>query len=80
MWDWGFTPAACGILVPGPGIELWPPALGTQSLSHWIPREGPLCVGFFSMCWGFVATGKLSLVAVRGVLTVAASRVVELRL
>lgn len=81
VWDWGFTAAAHGILVPGPGIELWPPTLGTQSLSHWIPRGGPLCVwGFFSLRWGFVVTGRLSLVAVCGVLTVVASRVVELGL
>ena len=26
--------AACGILVPWPGIRPWPPALGLQSLSH----------------------------------------------
>ena len=30
MWD----------LVPWPGIEPRPPALGTQSLSHWTTREG----------------------------------------
>ena len=47
MWDWGFIAAARGILVPGPGIRLWPPALGTQSLSHWIPRE------VLSRVWGF---------------------------
>ena len=29
-------------LVTPPGIEPGPPALGTQSLSHWIPREVPL--------------------------------------
>ena len=26
-------------LVPWPGMELWPPALGFQSLSHWTSRE-----------------------------------------
>ena len=31
MWD----------LVPGPGIEPRPPALGVQSLSRWTPREVP---------------------------------------
>ena len=31
MWD----------LVPSPGIELGPPALGAWSLSHWITREVP---------------------------------------
>ena len=28
-------------LVPWPGIEPWPPALGEQSLSHWTTREVP---------------------------------------
>ena len=28
-------------LVPRPGIELWAPALGAQSLSHWTSREIP---------------------------------------
>ena len=27
------------ILIPQPGIELTPPALGAQSLNHWISRE-----------------------------------------
>ena len=59
VWDWGFTAAARGILVPGPGIELWPPALGTQSLSHWIPRGGPLCVwGFFFAALGLCCYWK----------------------
>ena len=31
---------ACRILVP-PGMELVPPALGTQSLNHWATREIP---------------------------------------
>ena len=34
--------AACGILVPRPGIEPVPPALGAQSLNHWTTREVPL--------------------------------------
>lgn len=75
VWDWGFIAAARGVLVPGPGIRLWPPALGTQSLSHWIPREVLLCVWVFSLRWGFVVTGRLSLAAVCGLLIVAASRV-----
>ena len=29
-------------LVPQPGIKLMPPALGSQSLSHWTTREVPL--------------------------------------
>ena len=28
-------------LVPLPGIEPWPPALGTQHLSHWTIRDIP---------------------------------------
>ena len=34
---------SCGMwdLVPRPGIELGPPALGTQSLSHWTSRKVP---------------------------------------
>ena len=39
-----------------------------------------MCGVFFSLRWGFVVTGRLSLVAVCGVLTVVASRVVELGL
>ena len=31
--------AACGMLVPQPGIEPMPPALGAQSLNHWTTRE-----------------------------------------
>ena len=35
--------AACGILVPRPGIEPVPPALGAWSLNHWAAREVPVC-------------------------------------
>ena len=31
--------AACGILVPGPGIEPVPSAVKTQSPNHWTARE-----------------------------------------
>ena len=31
--------AACGILVPRPGIEPTPPALAVQTLNHWTTRE-----------------------------------------
>jgi len=31
--------AACGILVPQPGVEPAPPALEVQSLNYWIARE-----------------------------------------
>ena len=34
MWD----------LVPQPGIEPRPPALGAWSLTHWTTREVPLCI------------------------------------
>ena len=30
---------ACGILVPRPGIELMPPALGVRSVNHWTARK-----------------------------------------
>ena len=53
----GIFLATCGIfncgmwtlmqdLVPWPGIEPWPPALGAQSLSHWITREVPIYLFF----------------------------------
>ena len=35
---WGFL-AACGILVPHPGIEPMTPAVKVQSLNHWTARE-----------------------------------------
>ena len=41
IWPHG---AACGILVPRPGIELAPPALGAWSLSHWTAREVPILI------------------------------------
>ena len=34
-------PAARGILVPRPGIEPMPPALGVRNLNHWNAREVP---------------------------------------
>ena len=36
--------AACGILVPRPGIEPGPPASGAPGLSHWTTSEVQLCV------------------------------------
>ena len=33
--------AACGILVPQPGIEPTPPVLEVLSLNHWATREVP---------------------------------------
>lgn len=42
MWD----------IVPQPGIELRPPALGSQSLGHWTtPGKLPIN-GFLSLCFG----------------------------
>ena len=38
--------AACGILVPRPGIKPMPPAVEAWSLNHWPTREVP--------CWGFL--------------------------
>ena len=29
------------LIVPGPGIELVPPAFGAQSLNYWTAREVP---------------------------------------
>ena len=34
--------AACGILVPQPGIKSRPPALEVQSPTYWTTREVPL--------------------------------------
>ena len=33
--------AACGILVPRPGIEPTPPAVEARSPNHWTAREAP---------------------------------------
>ena len=54
MWDlflvaargllsWRMRTLSCGMrdLVPRPGIEPGPPALGAQSLTHWTTREVP---------------------------------------
>ena len=39
----GSRTLSCGMwaLVPWPGIEPWPPALGAWSLSHWTTKEVP---------------------------------------
>ena len=39
-------PGACGILVPGPGMEPTSPALEAWSLNHWATREVPKCLCF----------------------------------
>jgi len=36
-----FLVAACGGLIPHPGIEPGPPALGARNLSHWTNKEVP---------------------------------------
>ena len=38
--------AACGVLVPQPGIEPAPPALEAQSFNHWTTREVSECISF----------------------------------
>ena len=54
MWDLQSFVGACWLfssgmwyLIPWPGMEPGPPALGAQSLSHWTPREVPGAI-FFS--------------------------------
>ena len=37
----GYTCAACRILVPQPGIEPTPPVVEVQNLNHWATREFP---------------------------------------
>ena len=41
---WGHTARHVGILVPGPGIKLVPPAVEAQSLNRWTSREVPKVV------------------------------------
>ena len=40
IFSFGLWTLSWGI-VPWPGIELWPPASGARSLSHWTTREVP---------------------------------------
>ena len=35
---------ACGILVPGPGIEPWSSTVKAPSLNHWVAKEFPILV------------------------------------
>ena len=44
-------------LVPWPGTELRPPALGAWSLSHWTTRQVPLCL-FFKGSWSLFSSSK----------------------
>ena len=47
-----FGHAACGILVPQPGIKSTSPAMEQQSLTHWTAREVPynLLIRHFFQC------------------------------
>ena len=49
---------ACGILVPQGGTESMPPALEAQSLNHWITREVPQFLFFWSLllCFFFFSS------------------------
>ena len=69
--------AACGILVPRPGIEPMPPALRAWSLNHWTASEVPSQLFFFLINsfilfiyfwrhWVLVAGHRLSLVVASG--------------
>ena len=54
--------AACGILVPLPGIEPVPPAVKVWSLNHWTTREIPhflLCVPLCQISLSFLLGGHL---------------------
>ena len=49
--------AACGILVPLPGIQLAPPAAKGRNLNHWTTREIPhflLCVALCQISLSFL--------------------------
>ena len=52
MWSCSPRTLSCsmGDLVPRPGIEPWPPALGMQSLSHRPTREVPVSSSAGSSC------------------------------
>ena len=60
-WHSGIFILACGIfscsmqdLIPWPGIEPGPPALGARSLDRWTTREVPRTFFlFFKSCWDF---------------------------
>ena len=83
---------SCGIrdLVPQPGIQPGPPALGAQSLSHWITGKFHLLLFivffmYFWSCWAFTAEclfsscgeWELPFVAVCGLLIAVALLVSE---
>ena len=45
--------AACGILVPGPGIQPYIPCIGRQTLNRWTTREVPIPL-FLNFFHGFI--------------------------
>ena len=49
-----FFGQVCRILVPWPGTETVPPALGTQSLNHRNTREIPIILTGFFCCFKYV--------------------------
>ena len=48
-----FGHTACGILVPQPGTEHMPPAMGAPRFNHWIARE-ILGRAFFFLIGGYL--------------------------
>ena len=53
--------AACGILIPQPGIEPMPPALEVQSFNHWTSKETPWLCGFIWPARWYLKSWKLLL-------------------
>ena len=45
--------AACGIIIPQPGIELVAPAVEARSLNHWTAREVSKIFGVDTSCQEF---------------------------
>ena len=60
FWGEGAHPAACGILVPQPGIELMSPAVEAQSLNCWTIEEVPDSLLFLGLFWHHVKKFKLA--------------------
>ena len=56
---WGHTARHVGILVPGPGIKLVPPAVEAQSLNRWTSREVPKVVKML-FCFPRITYRRLS--------------------
>ena len=74
--DFIFFPclAACGILVPWPGIKPMPPALGAWNFSHWTIREVPVISGF----WYFPFFPSLLVLAVYLELTIFTTQIITM--